>query len=454
MKNLILSASITCFIIASCTTPQKTLSTNPTTVVTNTKTSMTEPNPKTINGDYTLVVEGYDWGAAASKVILSLPDNITEASSEDFEVTVSKSTACGELKPEEATGNLKVLYTYPSDAKGNRAAKGTHLTLALYAAPFESINSPIKYFFNNPNCRGNQWIDFNLTITNKVTQQTWNNEINRIIPLVDEFDLTGSFTHKDVALTYASFIPKSTTTKRPLIIWLHGGGEGGTDTTIPLLANRATNYAAPEMQAFFEGAYVLAPQTPTMWMDGGNRQYTRGDKNDIYNESLMALIKDHVAKNPNIDENRIYVGGCSNGGYMTLKLLIEHPDYFAAAFPSALAYHAKHLTDSQIQSIKHIPIWFIHSADDPTTVASETVIPTYKKLIAAGAENVHFSLFDHVVDITNQFGGEDFHYMGHFSWIYSHANKCQLDYDGSPVKVDGQPVTLMGWMARQSLAKE
>ena len=40
--------------------------------------------------------------------------------------------------------------------------------------------------------------------------------------------------------------------------------------------------------------------------------------------------------------------------------------------------------------------------------------------------------------------------MGHFSWIYSHANKCQLDYDGKPVKVDGQPVTLMGWLARQS----
>jgi len=218
------------------------------------------------------------------------------------------------------------------------------------------------------------------------------------------------------------------------------------------LANRATNYASPEMQAYFGGAYVLVPQSPTMWMDGGNRQYTRGEKNDIYNESLMALIKDYVKQNPNIDEDRIYVGGCSNGGYMTLKLLMLHPDYFAAAFPSALAYHAKNLTDADVERIKDLPIWFIHSADDPTTVASETVIPTYEKLMAAGAENVHLSMFDHVVDITNQFGGEDFHYMGHFSWIYSHANKCQLDYDGKPVKVDGQPVTLMGWLARQSKA--
>ena len=54
-----------------------------------------------------------------------------------------------------------------------------------------------------------------------------------------------------------------------------------------------------------------------------------------------------------------------------------------------------------------------------------------------------------MVDITGQFGGENYLYHGHFSWIYSHANKCQLDYDGKPVKIDGYPVTLMGWLARQ-----
>jgi predicted peptidase len=163
----------------------------------------------------------------------------------------------------------------------------------------------------------------------------------------------------------------------------------------------------------------------------------------------MALIDDYVNRHPNIDKDRIYLGGCSNGGYMTMKLLLLRPDYFAAAFPSALALHGKNLSNADIQKIKDIPIWFIHSKDDPVTKADETVVSTYNKLITAGAKQVHLSLFDHVIDITNQFGGEDFHYIGHFSWIYSHANKCQLDYDGLPVTIDGQPVTLMGWLAKQ-----
>jgi hypothetical protein len=35
------------------------------------------------------------------------------------------------------------------------------------------------------------------------------------------------------------------------------------------------------------------------------------NENDIYNEGLMALIKNYVQTNPGIDPNRIYVGGCS-----------------------------------------------------------------------------------------------------------------------------------------------
>lgn len=405
------------------------------------------------NGKYILVIEGFDWGAAASKVILPVSESISSADGSNFEVAVERSTSCAQLPPAEASGKLRVLYAYVSDEKGNRLAKGEHISLVLYAAPFEQLGSPIKYFPGNQGCNGNQWIDFKLTIRDKSNEQIWNQEQERIMPLIDDFDLSGKFSHGGIDLTYASFAPASTEGKRPLIIWLHGGGEGGTDPSIPLIANRAANYASPEIQAYFDGAYVLAPQTPTFWMDNGKGQYTRGEVNDTYNESLMALIEDYVDSNPGIDKDRIYIGGCSNGGYMTLKLLLLHPEYFAAAFPSALAFHAENLSKDDIERIKDLPIWFIHSQDDPVTRADETAVPAYKKLMAAGAKDVHLSNFEHVVDITNQFGGENFHYLGHFSWIYSHANKCQLDYDGKAVEVDGQPVTLMGWMARKKRRK-
>ena len=38
------------------------------------------------NGNYSLVVEGFDWGAAASKLILSLQDSTTEINAAQLQV--------------------------------------------------------------------------------------------------------------------------------------------------------------------------------------------------------------------------------------------------------------------------------------------------------------------------------------------------------------------------------
>ena len=185
-------------------------------------------------------------------------------------------------------------------------------------------------------------------------------------------------------------------------------------------------------------------------MDTGQGGSTSGQEDDMYYEALLALFENIVSTNPGIDANRIYVGGCSNGGYISLKLILEAPDYFAAGYISSLAYRSAYLTDDQVESIKNVPIWFVQSADDGTTVPEETVIPVYERLIEAGAQNVHFSFYDHVVDITGFYGGENYRYSGHWSWVYLHANKSKYDYDGTPVKLDGRPVTIMEWMAAQS----
>jgi len=401
----------------------------------------------TESGNYTLVVEGFDWGPGANKVILSLEDSISTVQAMNYAISVTKTAGCEGNEAVESNGERTILYAYISDESGMKATKGNHVTFILLVAPNLAISSPMQYL---PQCGGNIWADYSMTITNKKTNEVWDKEINRIHPLVDAFDLSGKFVYDDhLTLTYADFTPQTTQEKIPLIIWLHGGGEGGTDPSIPLLANRAANYAAPDIQEFFNGAYVLVPQTPTFWMNNGSGNYTRGEVDDMHNKPLMELIKDYVAKHPKIDTDRIYLGGCSNGGYMSLKLMLNHPDFFAASFPSALAYHTKFITDEQLERIKEMPIWFMHSKDDPVTKAAETVDPVYQRLKAAGAKKVHYSNYDHVVDITGFYGGDNFHYLGHFSWIYSHANLCKLDYDGQPVMLDGRAVTLMEWLASQ-----
>lgn len=135
---------------------------------------------------------------------------------------------------------------------------------------------------------------------------------------------------------------------------------------------------------------------------------------------------------------------------MSLKLILLYPEYFAAGYISALAYNSEFISDEQIKRIKDVPIWFMHSKDDQVTKPDETAVPVYKRLKAANAPNVHFSYFDHVIDITGLFGGEGYHYSGHWSWIYSHANKASLDFDGKPVLMDGRAVSVMEWMAAQS----
>lgn len=402
------------------------------------------------NNEYTLVVEGFDWGPAANKVIIGLDGPTATVDYKDFTVSVERSHACADVPAAQAKGNRTVVYAYVSDNQGKRVKEGNFVTLILAVAPNLPLGSTFQYS-QKAGCRGNQWVDYKVTITDSKTNKVWNKEKNRIMPLIDDFDLTGKFEYEaGKTMSYAAFAPKNKATKSPLIIWLHGGGEGGIDPTIPLLGNRAANYASAEMQAFFGGAFVLSPQCPGAWMHNKDGVTTHGKEDDVYNKGLMALIKDYVKKNPNIDTKRIYVGGCSNGGYMALKLILNEPNYFAAGYISALAYQSQYITDQQINSIKNVPIWFVHSKDDGTTVPENTVVPVYKRLKAAGAKNVYFSYYDHVTDLSGFFGGENYYYTGHWSWIYSHVNHAKVDFDGSPVKLNGRPVTIMEWMAAQS----
>ena len=399
-------------------------------------------------GTYKIVVEGFDWGAGVNKVILALNDTTSKVNVADFTVFASRKSSTGPIA--DPDNKRDIVTAYVSDENGERVKTGKNITLVLSVGPQIAISSPFQY----QRSKGNVWVDYSLTIVQSKSGQVWDTSTGKIMPLIDQFDLTGKYTFSDkLTMSYATFTPKVKKDKSPLIIWLHGGGEGGTDPTIPLLGNKAANYASEGIQSIFEGAYVLSPQCPGAWMHNTQGVGTQGKDNDIYNEGLMVLIKDYVKANPGIDANRIYVGGCSNGGYMALKLIFLYPDYFAAGYISALAYKSEYIPDNDIQKIKNVPIWFVHSKDDKTTVPDLTVVPVFDRLRKAGAKNVHFTYYDQVNDITNFYGGKGFQYNGHWSWVYLHENLPRTDLDGSPVRVNGKPVTIMEWMAAQKKGK-
>lgn len=213
----------------------------------------------------------------------------------------------------------------------------------------------------------------------------------------------------------------------------------------------------------------------------GSGEYGTEAASQYYVAALKALIDDYIAKNGDIDMNRIYIGGCSNGGFMTVNMILNFPEFFAAAFPVCEAYDGNWLTDELVESIKDMPIWFTHSANDntvgiyntefdmgtwqnkPTTPKDAYTNNLYVRLINAGAANVHYSLFESVlVDGVN--------YDGHWSWIYTLRDECinvqpTQGKDGGEltisdldpasqekVEIDGEAVSLWAWLAAQSKA--
>ena len=54
--------------------------------------------------------------------------------------------------------------------------------------------------------------------------------------------------------------------KKPLIIWLHGQGEGGTDPDIDILGTETSALAKEEIQKYFIGWMSECPsEAPTTW---------------------------------------------------------------------------------------------------------------------------------------------------------------------------------------------
>ena len=352
-------------------------------------------------------------------------------------VVVKPEVKIDNLDPSVLTVNTNgvernVLTVYPSDARGAFNPEGEYLALGLDKATGRGLGLTKA---------GDVWKEeYSVKVglkkgkTIKVGKQKYtaiecetDKALKDFVSEADYFNkgtFTGRLTGKpgDVTLTYASYEPwslKGDGVANPLVIWLHGGGEGGVDVSITLLGNEVVSLIRPQIQSHFTteggagGAYVLSVQCPTMWM-GTSKGFGHGDYPSLYADVLKSCIDEFVDQHPDVDRNRIYVGGCSNGGYMTMHMLIRNPRYFAAAFPTCEAYMDQYISDSEIKALAEENIWFVQSYDDTTVDAKTHCIPTFQRMVKAGAKNVWMSMFETVEGIDNP--GQKL--FGHFSWCY------------------------------------
>ncbi len=154
----------------------------------------------------------------------------------------------------------------------------------------------------------------------------------------------------------------------PLLVFLHGAGERGTD--VELVKKHGPPKRIEAGRAF--PAIVVSPQCPegSWWTE----------------EPVLELI-DHLESVHRVDPDRIYLTGLSMGGYGTWHFASKAPDRFAAIIPicgGGVPYF--------MRKLKHLPVWTFHGQLDTAVPIQETEL-LVEALRKAGNEGVKYTIY-------------------------------------------------------------
>jgi predicted peptidase len=191
---------------------------------------------------------------------------------------------------------------------------------------------------------------------------------------------------------YTVYVPVDFDPSRrwPVILFLHGVGERGTDGIRPAttgLGNAIRN--APERVP----AVVVFPQVP-------EKMYWGGEPAGAALAALDASVAELAG-----DPDRIYLTGLSMGGYGAWHLALAHPDRWAAVVAVCGGLGRNVLPAPAARTLRHLPIRIYHGDAD-------TIVPVSE------SRRIHEALLEE---------GADVHYteypgVGHDSWTRTYAD--------------------------------
>ena len=201
-------------------------------------------------------------------------------------------------------------------------------------------------------------------------------------------------------ILYPEGYKKGDKKKYPLVIFLHGRGESGSDNESQLKYGSSL-FLNPENRQKYP-AIVIFPQCPdddswaTYTIDAATGKFSIpfNPKQTHASSMVQSLIK-YYLKSGSVDAKRVYIMGLSMGGMGTLDLVVRNPKMFAAAVSICGA-----IEPARLRKLKKMPIRLYHGADDSVVPVSFSRDAFYE-LKAAGSS---------VVEITEYPG------VGHNSW--------------------------------------
>jgi predicted peptidase len=271
--------------------------------------------------------------------------------------------------------------------------------------------SAITLLFINTSCIGqkkdtNDTFDFTKNIISVEQTQKLKDIRNSYGAITGLDSLYEDRTHSN-GLPYHIYVPQNLKSDKayPLVIFLHGYSDLSIDThkgfpkgvwSLPFVQEKHPHI-------------LLVPRYRTfddMWVQ------------DNYRKMVIEAIDDLIAEynqneeTPNIDVNRLYLTGFSQGGMGTWKFIENYPNKFAAAAPLSGFFEGPQNTE-EAEKIKHNPIWIFNGDSDKGVKGSRL---SYEMLVRAKASNVLYHEYKnqgHVID--------DFAYFteGFMDWLFS-----------------------------------
>ena len=166
--------------------------------------------------------------------------------------------------------------------------------------------------------------------------------------------VTSAARYPYLAITPANF--QDRTLRWPLIVFLHGGDQSGTDLNL-VKANGPPKYALSHPDFSF---VVVAPQLPAgqLWEPAG----------------VIGVIKQVILRF-RIDPGQVYLTGLSTGGYGTWKTALQYPERFAAVAPVAGGGSTeilKHAEGARLEGLRSLPVWAFHGGSDGMIAPNES----------------------------------------------------------------------------------
>ena len=173
--------------------------------------------------------------------------------------------------------------------------------------------------------------------------------------------------------------------KYPLVLFLHGAGERGSDNE-KQLTHGSQMWLNPVNRENYP-AFVLVPQCP----ESGYWAYTDRPSSfepdqmpaDVPLSPVFATLKeliDTYLAMLQVDKQRVYVIGLSMGAMGTYDMAIRYPEIFAAAIPICGT-----VNPTRLSAAKDVKFRIFHG-DADTVVPVSGSRQAYKALKAAGAD--------------------------------------------------------------------